>query len=34
MGGAEAFLRGIALVAMRGTGLLRQYDWLYRWQPD
>ena len=34
MGGAEAFLRGIALVAMRGTGLLRQYGWLYRWQPD
>ncbi|HZO46792.1 MAG TPA: FAD-dependent monooxygenase [Xanthobacteraceae bacterium] len=34
MGGAEAFLRGIALVAMRGTGLLRQYSWLYRWQPD
>ena len=34
MGGAEAFLRGLALVAMRGTGLLRRYNWLYRWQPD
>jgi salicylate hydroxylase len=34
MGGAEAFLRGLALVAMRGTGLLRQYNWLYRWQPE
>ncbi len=34
MGGAEAFLRALALVAMRGTGLLRRYDWLYRWRPD
>ncbi|MBX9778073.1 MAG: FAD-dependent monooxygenase [Xanthobacteraceae bacterium] len=34
MGGAEAFLRGLALVAMRGTGLLRPYNWLYHWQPD
>jgi salicylate hydroxylase len=34
MGGAEAFLRGIALMAMRGAGLLRHYDWLYRWKPD
>jgi salicylate hydroxylase len=34
MGGAEAFLRGLALVAMRGSGVLRQYNWLYRWQPD
>jgi salicylate hydroxylase len=34
MGGAGAFLRGLTLVAMRGTGLLRPYDWLYRWQPE
>jgi salicylate hydroxylase len=34
MGGAEAFLRGLAMAAMRGTGLLRPYNWLYRWQPD
>jgi salicylate hydroxylase len=34
MGGAEAFLRALALVAMRGTGLLRRYDWLYCWRPD
>jgi salicylate hydroxylase len=34
MGGAEAFLRTLALVAMRGTGLLRPYNWLYRWQPE
>jgi salicylate hydroxylase len=34
MGGAEAFMRTLALFAMRGTGLLRRYDWLYRWKPD
>jgi len=34
MGGTGAFLRSLALTAMRGTGLLRQYNWLYRWQPD
>jgi salicylate hydroxylase len=34
MGGAEAVLRSLALLAMRGSGLLRHYDWLYRWQPD
>jgi salicylate hydroxylase len=34
MGGAEAFLRGLALMAIRGTGLLRRYNWLYRWRPD
>jgi hypothetical protein len=34
MGGAEAFLRTLALIAMRGTGLLRPYNWLYRWKPD
>ncbi|MCC6889081.1 MAG: FAD-dependent monooxygenase [Hyphomicrobiales bacterium] len=33
MGGAEAFLRALALAAMRGSGLLRHYDWLYRWRP-
>ena len=34
MGGAEAFLRTIALLAMRGTGLLRHYNWLYQWKPE
>jgi salicylate hydroxylase len=34
MGGAGALLRGLALMAMRGNGLLRRYDWLYRWRPD
>lgn len=34
VGGAEAFLRTLALLAMGGTGLLRHYDWLYRWNPD
>jgi salicylate hydroxylase len=34
MGGAQAFLRALALTALRGTGLLRRYGWLYRWKPD
>jgi salicylate hydroxylase len=34
MGGAEALLRTLALLAMRGTGLLRRYRWLYGWTPD
>jgi salicylate hydroxylase len=34
MGGVEAFLRGLALMTMRGNGLLRRYDWLYRWKPE
>jgi salicylate hydroxylase len=33
MGGAEAFLRTIVLIAMGGSGLVRRYDWLYGWQP-
>jgi 2-polyprenyl-6-methoxyphenol hydroxylase-like FAD-dependent oxidoreductase len=33
MGGAEAFLRTIALVAMGGQRLIRRYDWLYGWKP-
>jgi salicylate hydroxylase len=33
MGGAEAFLRTLALVAMGGNRLLRRYDWLYGWKP-
>jgi len=32
--GAGAVLRSLALMGMGGNGLLRQYDWLYRWQPD
>ena len=34
MGGAEAFLRALALITIRGSGLLRRYNWLYRWKPD
>lgn len=34
MGGAQALVRSLALSAMGGKGLLRRYDWLYRWQPD
>jgi salicylate hydroxylase len=33
IGGAEALLHTLALVAMRGSGLLRRYDWLYGWKP-
>jgi salicylate hydroxylase len=33
MGGAEAFLRTLALLAMGGKRLLSRYDWLYGWQP-
>jgi salicylate hydroxylase len=34
MGGAEAFLRTIALMAMGGQRLLARYDWLYDWRPE
>jgi hypothetical protein len=34
MGGAEAFLRTLALLAMRGSGLIRRYAWIYRWKPE
>ncbi len=33
MGGAEAFLRTIALLAMGGQRLIARYDWLYGWKP-
>jgi salicylate hydroxylase len=33
MGGAEAFLRTLALLAMGGKRLLGRYDWLYGWKP-
>ncbi len=33
MGGAEAFLRTFALLALGGRWLLRRYDWLYGWKP-
>jgi salicylate hydroxylase len=33
MGGAEAFLRTIALIAMGGQRLIARYDWLYGWKP-
>lgn len=34
MGGAEAVLRTLALLAMGGRRLLRRYDWLYQWKPS
>jgi salicylate hydroxylase len=34
MGGAEAFLRTLALLAMGGQRLLTRYDWLYGWKPS
>ena len=33
MGGAEAFLRTLAMMAMGGQRLIRRYDWLYGWKP-
>jgi salicylate hydroxylase len=33
MGGAEAFLRTLALIAMGGRRVLARYDWLYGWKP-
>jgi salicylate hydroxylase len=33
MGGAEAFLRTLALIAMGGGRMLAHYDWLYGWKP-
>jgi salicylate hydroxylase len=33
MGGAEAFLRTLALMAMGGKRLIRRYHWLYGWKP-
>ncbi len=33
MGGAQALLRTLALVAMGGKRLLTRYDWLYGWTP-
>jgi salicylate hydroxylase len=33
MGGAEAFLCGLALIAMGGNRLVKRYDWLYGWKP-
>jgi salicylate hydroxylase len=33
MGGAEAFLRTLALIAMSGARMLARYDWLYGWKP-
>jgi salicylate hydroxylase len=33
MGGAEAFLRTLALLAMGGRRIIGRYDWLYRWKP-
>ena len=33
MGGAEAFLRGVAMAAMGGERIISRYDWLYRWKP-
>jgi salicylate hydroxylase len=33
MGGAEAFLRTLALIAMGGRRVMTRYDWLYGWKP-
>jgi salicylate hydroxylase len=33
MGGTQAFLRTLALLAMGGQRLLTRYDWLYGWTP-
>jgi len=32
LGGAAAFLRTLALIAMGGGRLIRRYDWLYGWK--
>jgi salicylate hydroxylase len=34
LGGAPAFLRTLALLAMGGKRLLTRYDWLYGWKPS
>jgi salicylate hydroxylase len=34
MGGAEAVLRTMALLAMGGKRLITRYDWLYGWEPS
>ena len=33
LGGAAAWLRALALLAMPGPRLIRRYDWLYGWKP-
>jgi salicylate hydroxylase len=33
IGGAGAFLRTVALLAMGGGRLIKRYDWLYGWKP-
>jgi salicylate hydroxylase len=33
MGGAEAFLRTLAMLAMGGRRILTRYGWLYGWKP-
>jgi len=34
MGGAKAFLRTLALMAMGGRRILARYNWLYDWKPS
>jgi salicylate hydroxylase len=34
MGGAEAFLRSLAMLAMGGRGVIARYNWLYGWKAD
>ena len=33
LGGAAAWLRALALLAMPGPRLIRRYDWVYGWKP-
>jgi salicylate hydroxylase len=33
LGGAEAFLRTLAFMAMGGRRIIARYDWLYGWKP-
>jgi salicylate hydroxylase len=34
MGGAEAFLRSLAMLAMGGRRIVARYNWLYGWKPN
>jgi hypothetical protein len=34
MGGAEALLRTVAMLAMGGERIISRYKWLYGWKLD